>query len=143
MTAAIENGPLSTLASSVSANGVYAIGGTSTFPSNSYNATNYWVDVMYALPQPGTPTGVAAIAGGKTSAHVTWAPPSSGGPVTSYRITPFIGSTAQTPTTVPATDDESATVTGLTTGTTYTFKVEAVNANGPGRSRPRRTPSRR
>ena len=34
MTAAIQNGPLSTLASSVSANGVYAINGTTTFPSN-------------------------------------------------------------------------------------------------------------
>ncbi len=29
-------------------NGVYAHGTTSAFPANSYNATNYWVDVLFA-----------------------------------------------------------------------------------------------
>ena len=36
----------------------------STFPSNSYNATNYWVDVLFApapaASPPGAPTGVTA-----------------------------------------------------------------------------------
>jgi Domain of unknown function (DUF4082)/Fibronectin type III domain len=128
---AVDTPPLHTIANSVSANGVYMYGAASSFPSNTYNATNYWVDVMYALPSPGQVTGVAATEGGRTSANVSWTPPSGGGPVASYRITPFVGSTAQTPVNVnaPAT---SAAVTGLTTGTTYTFKVQAVNANGPG-----------
>ena len=38
------NGPLSAPAGE---NGVYAYGGSSLFPSASYNASNYWVDVVY------------------------------------------------------------------------------------------------
>ncbi len=132
LSSAITRGPLQTIAATLSPNGVYALGGASAFPSNTYNATNYWVDVLFALPQPGQVTGAAASAGGSTSAHVTWTAPSSGGPVESYRITPYVGATAQAPTVVPASADTSATVTGLTGGTTYTFRVEAVNANGSG-----------
>ena len=68
---------------------------------------------------PGAPTGVTATAG-NGSANVSWTAPSSNGgsPITSYTVTPYIGSTAQTPVTVtgspPAT---STTVTGLTNGT--------------------------
>src|SRR5207249_1376254 len=56
-----------------------------------------------------------------------------GSTITKYTVTPFIGSTAQTPVTVtgspPAT---STTVSGLTNGTSYTFSVTATNANGTG-----------
>ena len=42
-----DNGPLHALASGVSgANGVYRYG-ASAFPNSSYNATNYWVDVVF------------------------------------------------------------------------------------------------
>jgi hypothetical protein len=64
---------------------------------------------------------------------VSWSAPTSGGAPTSYTVTPFIGSTAQTPVTItgspPAT---STTVTGLTAGTAYTFKVQAANSGGSG-----------
>jgi hypothetical protein len=40
---AVTNGPLTAPASG---NGVYNYGSTVSFPSNSYNATNYWVDVV-------------------------------------------------------------------------------------------------
>src|SRR5205807_10427548 len=43
----IDNGPLhAPSTSSVSGNGVYTYGVTQ-FPTNTYNATNYWVDVVY------------------------------------------------------------------------------------------------
>ncbi|WP_425551333.1 DUF4082 domain-containing protein [Actinoallomurus vinaceus] len=29
-------------------NGVYAYGATNTFPTGSYQSTNYWVDVVFA-----------------------------------------------------------------------------------------------
>jgi hypothetical protein len=35
------------LTAPASGNGVYAYGSSSIFPSNSFNATNYWVDVIY------------------------------------------------------------------------------------------------
>jgi hypothetical protein len=46
-------------------------------------------------------------------------------------VTPYVGTTAQTATTFNSTAT-SQTVTGLTNGTTYTFKVAAKNANGTG-----------
>jgi hypothetical protein len=41
------NGALTALANSTSADGVYAYGAGSTFPTNSFGATNYWVDVVF------------------------------------------------------------------------------------------------
>ncbi|WP_253958306.1 DUF4082 domain-containing protein [Rhizobium sp. WYJ-E13] len=43
-TTAHTNGSLTALAGS---NGVYAVGSGSTFPTSSYQSTNYWVDVVY------------------------------------------------------------------------------------------------
>jgi hypothetical protein len=133
LASSVDGGPVQTVANSTSSNGVYAYGAASNFPTGSYDAANYWVDVMYALPVPGQPTDISAAASGATSATVTWTAPSSGGPVSSYRITPYVGSTAEPAkaktVTAPST---SGTVTGLTSGTTYTFRVEAINANGAG-----------
>ena len=79
-------------------NGVYTYSASSTFPVNSFGAANYWVDVVFSpTPAPGQVTNVSAVAGGKTSANVTWSAPATGGAVTSYKITPYVGSTAQTP----------------------------------------------
>ena len=40
--------PLQAPANATSPNGVYVYGSTSAFPNQSYNATNYWVDVVFA-----------------------------------------------------------------------------------------------
>jgi hypothetical protein len=79
---------------------------------------------------PAAPTGVTATAGAGTVV-VGWTAPSNGGsPIISYAITPYIGSTAQPAMTImPAT---SVTITGLDSGTTYTFTVTASNAVGAG-----------
>ncbi|MGA2455563.1 MAG: DUF4082 domain-containing protein [Solirubrobacteraceae bacterium] len=132
-TSAANNPPLSALANTTSVNGVYAYSSKSTFPTSTYKATNYWVDVDFEpTPAPGQVTNVSATAG-NDSASLTWSAPASGGPVTMYTITPYIGTKAQPATTVsgspPAT---GATVTGLADGIGYTFTVQASNTNGSG-----------
>ena len=64
---------------------------------------------------------------------MSWTRARQSSTITSYTVTPFVGSTAGTPVTVtgspPAT---STTLSGLTNGTTYTFKVSATNSAGTG-----------
>jgi hypothetical protein len=81
---------------------------------------------------PGAPTAISAAAA-TNEALVSWTAPSSPGSsaISSYTVTPYSGTVARTPIVVaaPAT---SATVTGLTNGTKYTFTVTAGNSSGPG-----------
>jgi len=133
--ATLDGGPLHVIRNFGSTvNGVFAYGTSSAFPTGSYKASNYWVDVTFAaVAAPGTVTGVSAVAAGKTSATVSWSAPSTGGTPTSYKITPYVGATAQTATTITGTPPAtSATITGLTQGTTYTFRVQATNPAGSG-----------
>ena len=132
LASAVTNGPLTALAGG----GVYAYGSANTFPTNVYQ--------QQLLGRRGVLADVECHGaggaergdgdGGSPSATVSWTAPSNGGSaITSYTVTPYIGSAAQTPVTVsgspPAT---STTVTGLTNGTTYTFTVSATNAVGTG-----------
>jgi hypothetical protein len=112
-------------------NGLYDYSTTPTFPANTYAAENYWVDPVFSpAPAPGPATNPTAVAG-NSAAAVSWAAPSSGGPVTSYIVTPYIGTTPQPSTTVTGSPaPTSTTINGLTNGTTYTFTVTASNPNG-------------
>ena len=91
----VDSPPLHALRNSNgSLNGLFQNSSTSTFPSNSTNARNYWVDVMFsprtgAATAPAAPTGVTATPG-KASASVSWtAPPDGGSAITSYTVTPL------------------------------------------------------
>ena len=89
---------------------------------------------------PGAPTIGTAVAG-NTEATVAWTVgPDNGALIESYTITPYIGTTAQTPVVVNAvagtsTDptpgySDSYVITGLTNGTAYTFVVSESNLAG-------------
>ena len=112
-------------------NGVFQYATSPSYPALSGDGTNYAVDVVFtpALP-PTTVTGVTATAG-PGSATVNFNAPAGGGVPSRYIVTPFLGAAAQPSVTVtgspPAT---TAYVSGLNAGSSYTFRVQAANANG-------------
>ena len=56
---AVDNPPLHALANGTSANGVFTYGAASSFPTASWGAANYSVDVLFAAAgAPGQATGV-------------------------------------------------------------------------------------
>jgi hypothetical protein len=55
-TTGVSNPPLQAMASGVNGgNGLYMYGSTSSFPSNTYHAANYWVDVTFTPATPSCP----------------------------------------------------------------------------------------
>lgn len=80
-----------------------------------------------AKPTPASPTDVKAVAQG-TSAKITWQQPSTGAPER-YIVTSSPGKLECTQ--EPATPSPNCTVTGLATGTSYTFTVVAQNGSFP------------
>lgn len=103
-------------------------------PADTYTSTA--ITAAASLPTvPDAPSGVIATRGYQ-QAMVTWTAPDDGGsPITGYRITPYIGTTAQPVQTFGSTGTGQP-VSGLTNGTTYTFRVQAVNAAGVGPASP-------
>src|SRR5207248_7066445 len=84
-----------------------------------------------AVGAPAKPTAVSAVPG-NAQATVSWtAPEHNGSAITGYVVTPYVGTTGQSPRTFASTAT-TQTVTGLSNGTTYTFKIAATNANGTG-----------
>jgi hypothetical protein len=88
---------------------------------------------------PDAPTGVTPSAG-DSQATLSWTAPASNGgsAITGYDVTRYVGGTAQGVTSVGAVTQ--ATVTGLSNGTTYTFRVAAKNAIGTGPQSAESTP---
>jgi hypothetical protein len=90
-------------------------------------ADNFTVELL-----PGAPTAVSAVARDASATVSFTAPVNDGGSaVTGYTITPYIAGVAQTPQTFNSTATTES-VTGLTSGTAYTFKVAAINDVGTG-----------
>src|SRR4051812_5705055 len=91
-----------------------------------------FVGVSAAATVPGAPT-IGTATAGPGQATVSWTAPASdgGSPITGYVVTPFVGFAPATSTTFNSTAT-TQTVTGLTNGTSYRFKVAAINAIGTG-----------
>jgi hypothetical protein len=69
----VDNPPLHVLANGVfGGNGVYAYGATNTFPNQTYNAANYWVDVVFVNSRPAIPPVIESIVLSNGVVTVKW-----------------------------------------------------------------------
>src|SRR6185437_9018873 len=128
---AVDNAPLHALASGASGgNGVYAVGGNSPFPNQSFNATNYWVDVVFSTTPPPPPTltitNVASSGVSATGATITWTTGVGATSQVKYGTTSAYGSTTTLDSTMVT--SHSQTLSGLTASTTYHYSVVSKDA---------------
>ena len=106
----VDNAPLHALANGVSGgNGVYAYGSSSTFPNQTWNARNYWVDVVFQAGPAPTLTSIA----------VTPANPAL-----------LVGASQQLAAIGTYSDGSTQNLTSQATWTSSSTAVATVNANG-------------
>ena len=141
LSSAVTNGPLTALAGG----GVYAYGSPNTFPTNTYQDDNFWVDVVFEPGAPSAPS-VSSVTpvNGSTSNPVSTAPtatfseavvPSS----VSFSVTDSNGNSVSGTTTFSS-NDMVATFTpssSLAADTTYTATISgAQDSSGDTMSSP-------
>jgi hypothetical protein len=112
----------------------FRVQATNAVGTGPFSALSNTVTPAPPITVPGAPTiGVAT--SGNASAIVRWTPPASNGgsPITGYDVQVFQG-TAVVPlrTVAVAAGATSVTVTGLTNGLSYGFRVRARNVVGAG-----------
>jgi hypothetical protein len=110
---------------------VFRVAAVNAIGTSPYSALSNAVVPIGVPTAPGTPTGVAATPGDAV-AQLTWvAPASNGSPISDYTIQ-YSSNGGSTWTTFArgASALTSATVAGLANGTTYVFRVAAVNGVG-------------
>ncbi|MBI5530722.1 MAG: DUF4082 domain-containing protein [Candidatus Doudnabacteria bacterium] len=110
--------------------GLYAYGSSRVFPSSSYMATNYWVDVAVTVgtitpdtTAPTVPTNLIATATSVSTISLTWTAATDNVGVVGYRV---YRNGVQIATTTSASYNNS----GLNSGTTYSYMVDAFDAAG-------------
>jgi Fibronectin type III domain len=112
---------------------VLLTGGTATAATAAVTSASAPAAQQSTPTAPGAPTGLTATPGNGT-ATLSWSPPSSdgGSPVDRYLIDGGTSPSADSITENAGGD--TATIGGLTNGTTYYFRVHAQNAYGDGAS---------
>ncbi|MGZ5018005.1 MAG: DUF4082 domain-containing protein [Methylobacter sp.] len=131
-TSGVDASPVHLLKSGVSgANGVYLYGVGGGFPTNSFNSTNYWVDVAFSSSAPSTLTSIAVtppnttITAGSTQQYTATGTYSNG---STQNITSQAAWSSSAATV--ATVNSTGLATGLTAGSsTITATSGSVNGN--------------
>jgi Domain of unknown function (DUF4082)/Bacterial Ig-like domain/Bacterial Ig domain len=133
---AYTNGPL--VAPSTGGNGVYVYGTGSSAPTNTYQASNYWVDVTFVTSSSAPTVASTTPAAGATGVAVSTAPTAQFSlPVQSssvqFTLTTTTGQNAVTGTVTYASGTAIATFTpaaALAASTQYTATVSATSSSG-------------
>jgi hypothetical protein len=138
-TATASTGGYTTTTTSNTANITVGDAGSWTFSATAYNgfgtssvspSVTQTLTTVPQAPTIGTATQVSAT----SDVTVTWTLGATGGKnLSAITITPYLnGTTAQTSQTAATTSATTHTFTGLSYGSSYTFKVSTTNANGVG-----------
>jgi methionine-rich copper-binding protein CopC len=143
--AGVDNGLLHALADGASGgNGVYTYGATSAFPTSTYQASNYWVDVVFSTGDTTPPTvtaqapaPAASLVASTATATTTFSEPVQPGSLAFTLRGP--GSTSVPASTTYDAAARTATLTPTSTlaaSTTYTASVAASDLSGNAMSPP-------
>jgi hypothetical protein len=111
-------------------NGVYVYGGG--FPNNSFNGANYWVDLNFvdATVADSVPPVISSVnsVAKAMSATVTWSTDEPSTSVVAYGTSS--ASLTSSASTAGLSANHSVTLTGLSPGTTYYYRVTSADAGG-------------
>ena len=139
-----DNGVLHALGNSVSFNGVYAYGPAGTFPTQSFNAANYWVDLVFTPTEQDTsppvvasmnPTPGSSVVDINTNVSATFSDPMTASSIHTGTFELRDGSTVISAAVSYDSGTRSAIldpVSALTGGRTYTATVRSGVTNAAG-----------
>ena len=136
-TAGVDNAPLHALASGVDGlNGVFKYGASGTFPTDSFNSANYWVDVVFSTdttspPPDTTPPQITAVQSASVTSSgvtLTWATDEAADSQVNFGTSTAYGSS--TALDQSAVRSHSVTLSGLSSGTQYHYRVKSRDAAG-------------
>jgi hypothetical protein len=124
--AGIDSPPIHALANGVDGpNGVYLYATGGGFPINTYQSTNYWVDLVFNPTGPVITSVLATPA--VQSATITWTTSTASSSRIDYGTTPAaLTSSVSDPTLVLS---HSLTINGLSPATTYYYRVTSVDGS--------------
>jgi predicted phage tail protein len=110
---------------------VFQVAATNAAGTGTYSAAS---SSVAPVATPGTPASLSGVAGNAQVALSWTAPTSDGGSALTDYIVQYSSNSGSTWTTFAdgTTTSTNATVTGLTNGTSYTFRVAAMNVAGAG-----------
>jgi hypothetical protein len=129
-TAGFDNAPLHALQDGVSGgNGVYLYSAASAFPTQTYQSSNYWVDVTFTPAYDATPPVISAVQVAAPScggATMTWTTDKLSDSQVDYGTTTAYGSSTTLDSALVTSHSEP--VSGLTPSTLYHYRVKSKSS---------------